>query len=94
MGKITRSQAISILRADNKTASEDDLNIYADSFLAYAEASINIEANGVIVAHPRTGAPMENPYLRIRTAAQASMSKIRRISKTKKLWDAVKNEKT
>jgi phage terminase small subunit len=54
--------------------------MYADAFLEYREASQNIEAHGIIVQHPRTANPIENPYLVIRDRAAkklASMSRVR-----------------
>jgi len=42
---------------------------YCDAFLEYREASRNISEHGVIVQHPRTANPIENPYLVVRDRA-------------------------
>ena len=36
---------------------------YADALAEYREATQNIDQHGVIVLHPRTSTPIENPYL-------------------------------
>jgi phage terminase small subunit len=50
--------------------------LYADAFLEYREAQQNIEKNGSIVADPRTGAPVSNPYLTIRDKAFARLEQM------------------
>ena len=40
--------------------------LYADAYLEYKEAQTNITNNGSIVADPRTGSPIQNPYLAAR----------------------------
>ena len=87
MGEITREKIISILRQVNAIAREDDLNIYADCFLDYKEAQSNIDKNGNIVAHPRTGSPIDNPYSKVKAAAMNNMRKIVRIKNFGILWD-------
>ena len=67
-------------------ARADDLNMYVDAFLDYREAVDNIRKNGNIVSHPRTGSPMENPYIKVRAAAQNSMQKIKRVRVVDALW--------
>lgn len=47
----------------------DIATIYADAFADYRKAAENIEKNGAIVNHPRTGNPMENPFISIRNKA-------------------------
>lgn len=53
----------------------DMQKIYNDAKATYDEAQANIEKNGAVVAHPRTGAPIENPYIKIRDKAVATMAK-------------------
>lgn len=48
--------------------------MYADAFLEYREATLNIEKHGVIVQHPRTANPIENPYLTIRDRAAKKLA--------------------
>lgn len=79
-------QIRALITADNPAARVDDVELYARQFLTYLEAAENIEKNGTIVAHPRTGQPMENPYVKVRTAAQSSMQKIKRLRKLNLLW--------
>jgi phage terminase small subunit len=47
----------------------DLANQYGDAFMEYMNATRNIDEFGVIVKHPRTGNPIENPYLAIRDRA-------------------------
>lgn len=75
-----------LIAAENPTARVDDVELYARQFLTYLEAAENIEKNGTIVGHPRTGQPMENPYVKVRTAAQSSMQKMKRLRKLNHLW--------
>jgi phage terminase small subunit len=58
---------------------------YADIFLEYQEATNNISENGLIVQHPRTMNPIENPYLAIRDRATKKLQSMRRIDATG-LW--------
>ena len=68
------------LREENPKESRVLLEIFADALQIYLEATANVKTNGAIVSHPRTGAPIENPYLKIQTqkgAVLASMARIR-----------------
>lgn len=84
------TDALTLLRADNPAAPEGDLVMYATALLEWRAASANIASHGTIVAHPRTGAPIDNPYLRVRAAAMATMQKLVRVKRTNRLW--TKNE--
>lgn len=53
------------LRAENKVLNEILLDAFANAMFYYVEAKNNIQRNGTIVAHPKTGAPIENPYNKI-----------------------------
>lgn len=64
------------LRKDNPTKRSIDLQVFADALSVYKEAAQNVRANGAIVSHPRTGAPIENPYLKIQTAKGAVLAKM------------------
>jgi phage terminase small subunit len=59
--------------------------LYADAFCEYREASQNIEQHGIIVQHPRTANPIENPYLVIRDRAAKKLDAMRRV-KADFLW--------
>lgn len=53
--------------------------MYVDAFAEYREASANIAKNGLIVEHPRTRAPLVNPYVAIRDRALAKLSRMGRV---------------
>lgn len=89
MGKVTREHALEMLRRENPAARLDDLSIYADAFVSYQEASANIEKNGVIVAHPRTGAPMTNPYAKLRDDAAKTMQRTKHVRQADALWQSL-----
>lgn len=73
-----------LILKDNPTGRTADLEIYARQFATYFEASENIQQNGVICSHPRTGQPMENPYVKLRFSSETCMQKIR--IKSDSLW--------
>lgn len=83
--QVRRASIIAVLRRENPAAPDHDIVIYADGFLDYQEAAENVRRNGVIVAHPRTGAPIPNPYADVKAAAAATIRKIR--LRTGPLWD-------
>lgn len=83
---MTRDEVVTILRRDNPSARADDVAMYADCFMDYREAAENIAKNGNIVAHPRTGSPIENPYIKVKASAMAQLRKIARLKKTDALW--------
>jgi phage terminase small subunit len=64
-----KTAALAKLRAENTAARPALLVTYLDALNTYREAQANIDANGAIVFHPRTGAPIENPYLAVRDRA-------------------------
>jgi len=64
-----RAAVLTALRLLNPKRREAEIVIYADALADYHEAQANIHLNGAIVFHPRTGAPIDNPYLRIRDRA-------------------------
>ena len=86
MGEVNREDVIEILRSENPRASLGQVVMYADAWLAYREAARNIATHGVIVAHPRTGAPMANPYGPVQAAAQRRMAAVAGLPRTDALW--------
>jgi phage terminase small subunit len=66
---MTRAEQIAKLREENPYAKAAVLETYVDALATYREAQANIATNGAIVFHPRTGAPIENPYLAVRDRA-------------------------
>jgi hypothetical protein len=73
-----------LLKSENPERNPMQLNILADALETYKETQDNIAKNGAVCAHPRTGAPIENPYIKIRSTQAAIIQKFR----------AVKSEKT
>lgn len=76
MGEI---DLVAELKKDNPSMREIDLRVFADALRTYNEASENVTKNGAICQHPRTGAPIENPYLKVQASAGATLSKMRAI---------------
>ena len=76
MGKVSIETS---LRAENPKAKEIDIEVMSMTLKTYFEASSNVKKNGAIVSHPRTGAPIENPYLKIQAAQAAQLAKMRTI---------------
>ena len=76
MGKISLRES---LRAENKGANPLFIGLVADALETYLEAQKNITEKGAICAHPRTGAPIENPYIKIRASQVAVLAKFRQI---------------
>lgn len=64
-----RAAMWSAFKADNPGKGGEDLQIYFGAALDYCEAETNIRAHGNVCLHPRTGAPVENPYLKIKASA-------------------------
>lgn len=63
----TRTEIIALL-TDSRTRPEKAA-LYADAYLEYRLAQDNITRDGPIVADPRTGAPIPNPYIPVRDKA-------------------------
>jgi phage terminase small subunit len=85
---VTRDEVIAILRRENPRKPLEQLTMYADAFADYQTAQANIGEHGSIVFHPRTGAPISNPYLSIRSAAAAAMTRLK--LKADPLWAAAR----
>lgn len=85
MGEMTRAEVIEVLSLNNPGAKKETVIMYADAYQDYQEAARNIQEQGALVAHPKTGGPLENPYLKIRTAMAASLQKLR--LDTSGLWN-------
>jgi phage terminase small subunit len=85
MGKMKdRKEIIDYLVKNNPKSTIDKIIIYCDLFMDYQEAAENIRENGIVCAHPKTGAPFDNPYLKVRMQIQGALSKIR--LKCDELW--------
>lgn len=85
MGEMTRDEVLSALGRDNPKAKAGDIVMYADAFMEYQAAQANIAQHGSIVFHPRTGAPIDNPYMRVRDKAGALMRRMK-IVKADAIW--------
>lgn len=83
---MTRDEVLAILRRDNPRGGADDIAMYADCFLDYQEAQANIQKNGNIVSHPRTAAPIENPYIKVKATAMNQLRKITKLRHVDALW--------
>jgi len=86
MPPLGRDEVVALLRRDNPNARADDVAMYADCFVDYQEAQQNIEKNGNIVLHPRTGQPIENPYIKVKTNAMNQIRKITSLRRVAALW--------
>ena len=64
---------------DNPSINLVTLAIYADALTVYLKASENISRNGSICSHPRTGTPIENPYLKVQSHAATLLTKYRNV---------------
>jgi hypothetical protein len=83
MGEMTKDVIIAVLE---KNGNRKDLCVqYADAYLEYQEASENIERNGLIVQHPRTTNPIDNPYAAVRDRALKKLQGMRGV-KSEGLW--------
>lgn len=81
-----RDEIVSALLSDGNKM--DKAHLYADALMEWLEARANIDEHGAIVFHPRTGAPIENPYLSVRTKAAKKLQDIKGV-KAEKLWQVI-----
>lgn len=51
-------------------------SVYSDAVSLYNEAAKNISEFGAVTAHPKTGGPVENPYIKIRDGASKQIQQI------------------
>ena len=59
---------------------------YAEAYLEYQAAAANLAEHGVMVLHPRTQNPIENPYLAIRDRAWGRLTRMLRRVDVGFLW--------
>jgi phage terminase small subunit len=85
MGKMTRTEVMAHLREINPGRQTDKLVMYVDAYMDYQEAADNIRENGAVVAHPKTGAPFDNPYLKVRQQMLVTLQKMN--LNTEGLWE-------
>ena len=83
---MTRAQVVAAVRGANPKARADDVSMYADCYIDYIEAQENIARNGNIVAHPRTGQPIENPYIKVKLGAMNQLRKFTSLRAVPELW--------
>lgn len=93
MGEVSTYRRIrEQIAAENKKALPSGMiQQYADLFTTYREAALNIARNGAIVQHPKTGQPIENPYLRVRQSTLAELQRFTRV-KADAVWEALSAE--
>lgn len=70
------SDVFELLVRENPREQKSVLRLYADAFRIYTEATRNLSENGAIVMHPRTGTPLENPYLKVQAQASRTLQKL------------------
>lgn len=88
MEQVDKAALLAHLRALNPRYSPADIAIYVDAVAEYRQAQANIDEHGTIVMHPRTGAPITNPYGEIRDRAARVIAKHPRLN-TGNLWAPV-----
>jgi len=80
---MTKQEIVAILEGNGN---RKDLCVqYADAYLEYQEATENIGRNGLIVQHPRTTNPIDNPYMAVRDRALKKLRELRGV-KSEGLW--------
>lgn len=85
-----QTRIVAVLIRDNPALRVDFATIYADAIIDYLAASENIRENGSVVLHPRTGAPIDNPYLRVRVSAIAQMAAAKGVRVVIGAWDCAR----
>lgn len=73
------------LREANPRAPEDALRAYASALRDFVAAERNVAEHGAIVFHPRTGAPVENPFLAVRERCSQTMARCK-LRDTSEAW--------
>lgn len=82
---ITPEDAYAVLRQHNPRSPEAAVVAYATAWAEYETADENIREHGTVVFHPRSGAPISNPYLSIRADCERRMNRLKGI-KADALW--------
>lgn len=49
---------------------------YAEAFCEYQTAAAHVRQHGVIIQHPRTGTPIENPFAAVRDRASVRLRRL------------------
>ena len=83
---MTSKEAVELLMEANPPEMLADATMYVDCWQTYQEANANIAANGAIVIHPRTGTPIDNPYVSVRAQALKALRSIKTIRGTNAIW--------
>lgn len=78
-------QIIAELKLLNRSMTDLQLTLYAQTLKLYAEAKENLDKNGTICLHPRTGAPIENPYLKIHNQQLLTLKKFNHVKTNEKI---------
>ena len=85
MENLDKDSVIQILKKLNPALQQSQIVMYANLFIDYTTAQRNIDKHGSMVMHPKTGEPIENPYLKIRDKAFSNLQKMR--VKADALWE-------
>lgn len=75
MGKVAPHAVEAELLRENPSLPAMRLRLYADALRLYLEASDNVRRLGAVVSHPRTGAPIENPFLSVQSRQAGILAK-------------------
>lgn len=84
MATLDKPSVLAILNELNPKLPVPTIVMYANLYIDYMTAQANIDKNGSMVMHPKTGEPIENPYLKIRDKAFVHLQKMR--IKADPLW--------
>lgn len=72
---MTPAEIRELIIADHPDAYPTALELYARHFAVWFEAQTNIQRFGAVNAHPRTGVPIDNPYLKIKDAVETKLAR-------------------
>jgi hypothetical protein len=85
---MTNEEILTSLRDQNPRLRDDVAIPLATALYEYGLAQSKINDQGVLSLHPRTGSPMENPYLQVRERSRRTIKDLcaKRNVKTDGLW--------
>jgi phage terminase small subunit len=87
MEQVTKASVVAILQSHNQGVALAVLRMYADLYIDYTAAQRNIDEHGTIVFHPKTGAPIRNPFLDVRDSLWGRLQKSEQEIDTTGLWE-------
>lgn len=90
---MNREEMRVILERASPRAPAHNIEQYLSALETWQEADANIREHGAIAIHPRTGAPFDNPYLKVRTASWRLMQDCKGV-RADALWAKLREEST